>query len=234
MNKTKIEWTDYSWNPLTGCNNGCDYCYANSIFKRFGKSFKPTFHLDRLKDIDKITKPCKVFVCSVADLWGDFDSLETLAYVGDLLERIRQSKYGHITFQLLTKRPEKLAASPMLFPANVWVGTTVTNWQETKRIDDLRKGVMGALKFVSFEPLLSHFSEEDLDLTGIKWVIIGAMTGQPKSRLVKPKEDWIFDIVKECDKKGIPIYMKNSLREYGELRREFPTQGINLKNKGEK
>lgn len=203
MNRTKIEWTDYSWNPITGCLHGCWYCYARKLATRFPKvfpnGFEPTFHPERLKEPWELKKPSKIFVCSVADLFAPWTPFMWRVQV---LEAIEKCPIRH-TFQLLTKNPELIYDYE--FPENVWVGATVTNYWEREKIDDLRE-VNAKIKFVSFEPLLSNFP--DLDLHDIQWVIIGKLTG---SRKVKLEKWWVEDLIQKARSQNIPIFVKNNV-----------------------
>ena len=217
MNKTKIEWTDYSWNPITGCNHGCWYCYAEKLFKRFHRSFEPTFHPERLLEVRQLKKPSKIFVCSVADLFAPWTPEE---WRDEVLAEVFFSEVPHV-FQLLTKNPERIPKE-LEFPENVWVGTTVTTENgDIKNIEEMRH--VKANRFVSFEPLLGDIDfSNDVDLSHIDWVIVGKLTG---SRRVKLQPSWLASIVDETARMGIPLFMKNNLRkEFPNLRllQQFP------------
>lgn len=211
MNKTKIEWTDYSWNPITGCKHGCWYCYAKKLFTRFHRSFKPTFHPERLEEPLYVEKPSKIFVCSVADLFAEWTPVDWTQEVLDVIDDCD----WHI-FQLLTKNPERIGNYE--FPDNVWVGTTITNQSEIKNIEEIKK-VKAKVKFVSFEPILG---EINADLKGIDWIIIGKLTG---SRKIKLRRQWVDVIVNTTRALDIPIFMKNNLKpDYeGRIIQEFPS-----------
>lgn len=215
MNKTSIEWTDYSWNPIFGCDHGCFYCYARKISQRFPKNFpngfKPTFHPERLVEIHLLKKPAKIFVCSCADL---FASWTPVRWRDAVLDEIFGCEVKH-TFQLLTKNPERIP--PIEFPENVWVGATVTGTGDIDNIEALRK--VKANRFVSFEPLLRYLEP---DLWGIDWVIIGKLTG---AKQVKMDWSWVGTILAEGKRNEIPVFMKNNLlKEFPkiQLRQEFP------------
>ena len=204
MNRTKIEWTDYSWNPITGCKHGCWYCYAKKLTQRFKKvfpnGFEPTFYPERLKQPYEVKKPSKIFVCSIADLFAPW----TLsAWREAVLDAMLWCPVKH-TFQMLTKNPENISKQ-VVFPENWWFGVTVTNQSEIDKIDELRK-VNAKVRFVSFEPLLGGFPY--LDLRGIQWVIIGKLTG---SKRVKLQFEWVVDILDQTAELQIPVFMKNNL-----------------------
>jgi len=223
MNKTKIEWTDFTWNPITGCLHGCWYCYARKICLRFKKlfpnGFEPTFHFERLKELWDLKKPSKIFACSISDLFADWTH-------PDWRDQVLLSIFGcpvkHI-FQLLTKNPENIPVN-MKFPENVWVGTTVTNehLDETSRNLTFIKMVNAHVKFASFEPLLGALPE-NISLKGLDWIIIGKLTG---SRKVELNPAWVWDLIhKARDCRGIPVFIKNNILEnYPEFPKlqEFP------------
>lgn len=214
MNKTTIEWTTYSWNPIFGCDHGCWYCYARKISQRFPKNFpngfKPTFYPSRLPEPTEVTKPAKIFVCSCADLFASWTP-----------EAWRDLVFAHMdmapwhTFQLLTKNPERIPKRE--YPKNWWLGTTVTGEGDIDNIEAMRK-VRGN-RFISFEPLLRYLEP---DLKGIDWVIIGKLTG---ARRIKMDWSWVATILEEAQRNEIPVFMKNNLRKEfpnRELRQEFP------------
>ena len=237
MNRTKIEWTDYSWNPITGCSHGCWYCYAKKLFTRFHRSFEPTFHPERISEPRHLTKSSKIFVCSVADLFAPWTPVEWMTAV---MYAIVTCPVKH-TFQLLTKNPERIPlVYPYKFPDNCWVGTTVTTENGDERNIDAIKKVDAKVKFVSFEPLLGRLSvpspvepdKQMFELKGLQWIIIGKLTG---SRRVKLDPEWIDDILLDTTIHDIPVFMKNNLftdphtfplDEYGTRRKrqEFPKE----------
>lgn len=207
MNRTKIEWTDYTWNPITGCKHGCWYCYAKKLTQRFKKifpnGFEPTFYPERLKEPWEHKKPSKIFVCSIADLFAPWTPSKWREFV---MDSMLMCPIKH-TFQILTKSPENIPKW-VGYPSNFWFGTTVTTEHEDmKNIEEIRN-VNAKVRFVSFEPLLGapDFSEHDLE--GIDWIIIGKLTG---SKRVQLKNDWLIDIREEAKFWDIPIFEKNNL-----------------------
>lgn len=195
--KKGIGWCDWTWNPITGCRGGCSYCYARKMYERFGKSFEPTFHYDRLNQPLKQRKPSKIFVCSVSDFWGNGVGQVWRNFVYNAMEACPQH-----TFQILTKQPQ-LIEDWDLIPKNVWLGTTITGYKDEWRIHHLRK--YQGLKFISFEPLLDEIT---IMLEHIDWVIIGALKDK------KPKIDWICDILRNADKCEIPVFSKNNIKHH--------------------
>ena len=231
MNKTKIEWCDSTWNPVTGCLHGCEYCYARAMTKRFPavypRGFDPTIYYARLDQYDNC-KGCNIFVCSMGDLFGDFISDEWIEKVFDKCKQNQQHNY-----LFLTKNPfryEKLHMNGQLpkLP-NMWYGFSMTdNACEQCWIDSQYN------TFIIVEPLLGDLDKNMMEyLTITKWVIIGAETGRRKNKVI-PKKEWIDKIVKHCCNNKVPVFMKNSLIPIiGEenMLREFP---VSLKNKGGK
>ncbi len=210
MNRTGIDWCDYTDNPVTGClgpdGEPCPHCYAQKIAERFRGSkawpqgFKPTFHPERLNDPAKIKKPQTVFICSMADLFGDWVPDEWIREVMNACGRAPQH-----TYIFLTKNPERyLRLKASLFMGNKWFGTTVTSQEDYHRVMAIRSLPEWVNRFISFEPLLG---ELDLDLDGIKQVIIGAQTNPT----IEPDHFWIAEIEQEADRVGAKVFCKDSL-----------------------
>jgi len=205
MNRTKIEWTDFSWNPITGCKHGCWYCYAKKLTQRFKNifpyGFEPHFYPERLKEPWEYKKPSKIFVCSIADLFAK--------WTPDLWrEQVFDSMIWCLvkhTFQMLTKNPENISDAE--FPDNFWFGVTVSTQEEFWRIDEIRK-VNVKTRFVSFEPLLGFIDFHTSCLKDIQWVIIGKLTGSKK---IKLEWEWVVEILNEAKRHNIPVFMKNNL-----------------------
>lgn len=229
MHRTKIEWTDYTWNPITGCLNNCFYCYGRKMYKRFKKSFKPQIHYDRLSRYGKtpldIHKPVKIFTCSVSDLFApwvpEIWRLEVFNVIGCCLE----AGYKHI-FQILTKFPELIKKD---MPENVWLGVTITNKPHWRKLYYLTR-IETRVRFVSFEPLLEDLGL--IDLAGINWVIIGAVTG-PESKKHQPKREWVQNIIRQAKQRKIPAFLKNNLipimgKSMVKRNQHFPKQGKQL------
>lgn len=210
MNKTKIEWTDFTWNPITGCDYGCWYCYAHKMFTRFHRSFKPMFHPERLNELSKLKKPSKIFCCSVSDIFADWTKPE---WRNSVLNEI--SKYPQHTFQLLTKQPQNIHIKPL---DNVWVGTTITNNAEMSNLRYLVDNYAG-FKFLSFEPLLAPITFHTIHpLEQIDWIIVGKLTGSKKVPL---DTDAVEYIIKEARARNIPLFLKNNLN-WSKKIQEFP------------
>lgn len=216
----RIEWTDYTWNPITGCKHGCPYCYAARMYKRFGRSFEPTYHPMRLDAPLKLKKPSKIFVCSTADLFGDWVPKEWINAVIGIAAACPQH-----TFQFLTKNPKRYAE--FKFPANCWLGATVEHGEHDSiqqfRLNDLENAVSHHLIFLSIEPIMGRF--EWSFSHAIRWVIIGGMTGKGA---VKAKKEWMDSTLRACEANGIPVFMKPKglVHLSLELRQEFPKDGF--------
>jgi len=208
--KTKIEWTEMSWNPVTGCTKvspGCLNCYAEKMAlrlhamgqKRYRNGFEVTLQPDLLDEPYKWSAARTIFVNSMSDL---FHAKVPLPYIRKVFETIRNNPQH--TFQVLTKRSERLArdAGKLFWPHNLWIGVSVENSDYRNRIDDLRN-VPAAVRFLSCEPLLGPLPE--LDLKDIHWVIVGGESG-PKARPMK--EDWVTSIKSQCAAQKIPFFFK--------------------------
>jgi len=220
MNPTKIEWTDQTWNPVTGCNNACVYCYArkmaNRLKGRFGypknEPFTPTFHPDRLSEPLNIKKPSKIFVCSMSDLFGKWVPDTWIQQVLDVVRRA-----PHHTFQFLTKNPVRYADFD--FPDNAWIGYS-TEGPLFHRWDPKHKN---NIKFVSIEPM-SEPLQIKLDgyyqAINFNLLIVGKETGNRRQRIT-PKNEWIEQIIDFTEKTNIKLFLKNNLN-YESTIQEFP------------
>lgn len=220
MNRTKIEWCDYTWNPVTGCQTGCWYCYGRRMARRFHRSFEPTMHRERLKEPLEVTAPSKMFVCSMADLFGPWIPPEWQRQIISICA----AAYWH-TFLFLTKWPADMANADIVFPPKSWSGLTLTG--ERPRLDAQKLALLEQVEaphFVSFEPLLGQ-PPADLNLWHVQWVMIGAYTG-PGPLKWAPQPSQIECILEAAARYEIPVFMKNNLRPYwpGELRQEWPKE----------
>lgn len=208
MNETKIEWTEFSWNPVTGCNNNCYYCYAKAIYDRYKWSFEPTFKPDRLKQPTKLKKPQLIFVCSVADLFGDWIPESWIKEVINVIKKCPQH-----TFQFLTKNPKRY--SEFVFPKNCWLGATATNQEMFDIAINYLKNIKN-ITFISCEPLLSPIFGS---LDKIDWLIIGACTGKYR---FQPPKDWVERLTKCGQNSNCAIFYKPNLTGYIKYFREYP------------
>lgn len=276
--KTKIDWADATWNPVTGCLHGCEYCYAKRLAERFsaeekcltfigdtkflspyeleqpaehkGKKepypfgFSPTLHKYRIDEPKKWEKPRTIFVCSMADLFGDWVPDEWITEVFRACDAAPQHR-----FLFLTKNPGRYChlerAGIMPKGDNFWFGATFdhSNWPghdgpheipgrpttfalHGKMVHDAGDFYYPAYpeknRFVSFEPLLYDIGAH-IGSTGAQWHIIGAETGNRKGKVATQRE-WVEHIVEYSDKNHIPVFMKESLRGLmgSDFRQEFP------------
>lgn len=226
MQKTKIEWCDYTWNPIKGiCQMGCSYCYAKKIYQRF--KWDPTPRLDEKELTTFWNKPIpigsKIFVCSTHELFGEW---VTEKWIESILIVI--AKWQIYIFQILTKNPFR--ARFFNFPKNVWLGTTITGKFDYSRLYWLLKS-NAKIKFVSFEPLLSSIclSGDHLfpkELKQVDWIVIGGLTGSRKMNCETHPEmkEWIDEIVAFAREHNIPVFIKDNAK-YPEVIREFPDGG---------
>jgi len=208
--KSSIEWTESTWNPLTGCTKispGCKNCYAERMARRlqamglekYRNSFQLTLHPESLSEPLQWKKPQMIFVNSMSDL---FHKDVPADYIQQVFSVMRQAHWH--AFQVLTKRAERLLELDLQieWPENVWMGVSVENQDYTYRIDLLRKS-HAHVKFLSLEPLLGPLSQLNLD--GIDWVIVGGESG-PKSRPVR--REWVTEIRDQCQRAGVPFFFK--------------------------
>ena len=208
-----IEWALWTWNPVTGCEHNCKYCYARDIAERFYKQgFEPTFHLNRLtapKDtpvpkIDELGEH-NVFVCSMADLFGDWVEDK---WIEDIFESISNAP-DWWNFLLLTKNPERYLK--LDFPENCWIGATATNQKEMDRaikvFDKLKKKINNIL-FISCEPLMEKI---ETDLSSIDWLIIGGRSKSKGMPAGQPKWEWVEELIWQAREDNTPVYAKPNL-----------------------
>jgi len=218
--KTAIEWTDATWNPMTGCTKisaGCDHCYAAVVAERKTREvylrrlpvkdtpanradpFAPRFWPDRLDQPLRWGTPLRIFVNSMSDVFHAQFSLEQIQQVFEVM-----AAAGWHHFQLLTKRPERALrlAEHLSWPENVWLGTSIENGDVVRRIDALRD-VPAAVRFLSAEPLIGPL--EDLNLDGVHWVIGGGESGAGH----RPCQvEWARSLRDQCVHAGVAFFWK--------------------------
>ena len=220
-----IEWTDATWNPVTGCTKvspGCKHCYAERLAARlqamgnprYRNGFAVTLHPDQLALPLRWRQPRRIFVNSMSDLFHESVPID---YIRRVFETMAQADW-HV-FQVLTKRAERLAAlAPELpWPSNVWQGVSVENERYTSRTTYLRS-VPAAVRFLSVEPLLGSIPE--LPLEGIDWVIVGGESG-PGARPLKP--EWVETIGRQCAQAKVPFFFK----QWGGVRKSRTGRQLN-------
>lgn len=282
--KTKIDWCDSTWNPVTGCMHGCEYCYARRIAERFGGAsethnnetccecqwitegtgdihvlehhiydydygrkapypfdFDPTFHRYRLDEPTRWTRPRNIFVCSMADLFGEWVPDEWIKEVFAACEKAPQHRYLFLTKnparymkmynaryiqQWNERHPEKPHRqteeykSVLTLPAhdNWWFGSTLDSMKS-------RRAMLGCSDhtFVSIEPLTERMEVGLGSFGDDEWIIIGAETGNRKGKVI-PRREWVEEIVEAANITGASVFMKESLRELmgSDFRQEFP------------
>lgn len=251
---TKIDWADATWNPVTGCLHGCEYCYARRIAERFGGfdgegklhdyvipqkikrrdddgnfgewhncpypfGFDPTFHIYKLDDPKKWKKPKTIFVCSMADLFGEWVPDVWIQAVFNACKAAPQHRYI-----FLTKNPKRyieLNRKGML-PQEHWYGYSATHESELWEFQHADECPCMNL-FVSIEPIQSRIVPSFSTHCPADWVIIGAETGNRREKVV-PEKGWIEEIADACGYAGRPVFMKESLRELmgNDFKQEFP------------
>lgn len=210
MSTTTIEWAQKTWNPTTGCTKlsaGCRGCYAESMSKRLmamgQKKYKNNFNLT--EHPDEITrpfswgKPSVIFVNSMSDLFHKDVSLEFIKKVFKTM-----NETPHHTYQVLTKRAERLAeiSNELTWTSNIWMGVSIEDERVIERLDYLKQ-CDAKTKFLSLEPLIGPLP--NMDLTGIDWVIVGGESG-PNSRPIEEK--WVIDIRNQCQNQEVNFFFK--------------------------
>jgi protein gp37 len=207
---SRIEWTEATWNPVTGCSkisDGCQNCYAERLAhrlkamgnKRYLNGFQVTLHHDLLDLPLRWKEPKMIFVNSMSDL---FHEKVPVSFIKAVFKTMEKANWH--TFQILTKRSKRLLklAPKLPWPSNVWMGVTVEGEKYISRISDLQQ-VPATVKYLSIEPFITPIS--DLSTDGIDWVIVGGESG-PTSRIMKA--DWVRSIRDKCLKEQIPFFFK--------------------------
>lgn len=210
MAVSSIEWTESTWNPLTGCNKvspGCKHCYAERMAKRlqamglekYRNGFQLTLHPETLEDPLHWSKPQMIFVNSMSDLFHKDVPLDFIQQIFDVMRRANWH-----TFQILTKRAERLLElDPLLnWPSNVWMGVSVENSDYAYRAVLLSQ-THAQIRFLSCEPLLGPIPRLPLD--GIHWVIVGGESG-PRARPMM--QEWVTDIRDQCQMAKVAFFFK--------------------------
>lgn len=215
---SSIEWTEMTWNPVTGCHKvsqGCKHCYAERMAKRlhamgvdrYRDGFAPTLHEDLIDLPRHWKKPRVIFVNSMSDLFQEEVQNDFIRRVFNTMRDCPQH-----TFQILTKRGARLRelGSSLTWPDNVWMGVSIENEQVIDRVRDLAS-VPAKVRFLSCEPLVGPLSR--LPLRNIHWVIVGGESG-PGARLMNP--DWVSSIHKQCMRAGVSFFFK----QWGGVRKD--------------
>lgn len=210
MKTTKIEWTDKTWNPITGCtkySQGCANCYAETMSRRlkamgldkYTNGFELTLHNECLEEPMQWKKPHNIFVCSMSDLFHKDVPFEFIDKIINTIKQTPQHRY-----QLLTKRAERMAEyfQNREIPKNAWLGVTVEAQSSKKRIDILRT-LNAPILFLSCEPLIEDLGILNLD--NIDWVIVGGESGL-KARPMK--EEWVLSIKEQSEQQGSAFFFK--------------------------
>ena len=208
--QTGIEWTDSTWNPVTGCHKispGCKNCYAARLAPRlkamgnprYANGFEVTLHHDLISLPKKWVKPRRIFVNSMSDL---FHTEVPTDFIQEVFVTMEESERH--TFQLLTKRPERALelADSLTWPTNLWMGVSVENPDYLHRADALRE-IPAQVRFLSLEPLLAPLPS--MNLTGIHWVITGGESGPGANPI---EAGWVEDIRDQCQEQGVPFFFK--------------------------
>ncbi len=208
--KTKIEWTESTWNPISGCtkiSRGCDNCYAERMAKRlqamgtkgYENGFEVTLHPEALQKPLKLKKPQMIFVNSMSDIFHDKVPNDFIFAIFEVMNKA----HWH-TFQVLTKRPKRLESlnKKLKWADNIWMGVSIESNDYIKRADYLRE-CDAKIKFLSLEPLID--SVDKLDYSGLDWIICGGESGYGAREI---KKEWVIDIQQKCERFDIPFFFK--------------------------
>ena len=236
--KSRIEWTEVTWNPVTGCSkvsNGCKNCYAERMSKRlkamrstrYSNGFQVTLHHDLVERPLKWKKPRMVFVNSMSDLFHESIPDDFILSVFSTMANAPQ----HI-FQVLTKRSSRLIelSSKLSWSANIWMGVSVEDPDNTHRAKNLQN-IPAQVRFLSCEPLLGAIPS--LPLIGIHWVIVGGESGPGARPIAK---EWVESILRQCGNAGVPFFFKqwggtqkhlNGRKLHNRTYDEFPVSALN-------
>ena len=206
MNRTKIEWCDYTVNPVKGkCPMSCEYCYMwgkCGIGMRFHFDQRIRYDPSAWLGVGSLRKPSRIFVGSTIELFHP----KTEKYLKYIFMEVEQSlrETPQHTFMFLTKCPQNL---PGEWPENCWVGVTATNGGMFYQATEYLSAIKATLKFISFEPLLGQIDPSWLKVAGIGWFIIGAQT----KPTVYPEISWVREIVEAADRAGVKVFLKDNL-----------------------
>lgn len=222
---SKIEWTEYTWNPVTGCtkvSEGCRHCYAERMAKRlhamgnarYANGFKVTLHEDLVELPRRFRQPRVIFVNSMSDLFHEKIPVEFIRRVFATMQASPQ----HV-FQVLTKRSRRLSelASKLPWPRQIWIGVSIEDERVVHRISDLR-AVPAEVRFLSCEPLLGPL--DNLPLDGISWVIVGGESG-PSARPMQKR--WVESVRRQCRRAGVRFFFK----QWGGVRKDLAGRELN-------
>lgn len=220
-----IEWTEMTWNPVTGCtkiSQGCKHCYAERMARRleamgndrYRNGFRLTLHEDLIELPKKWKQSRVVFVNSMSDLFHIDVPLEFIQQIFATMEACPQH-----TFQVLTKRSDRVRdlADQLPWPQNVWMGVSVEDQRVIDRVDDLTR-VPAAIRFLSLEPLIGPL--ENLPLDGIHWAIVGGESG-PGARPMR--KEWVESIQHQCEASGTAFFFK----QWGGTRKDLTGRELN-------
>jgi len=201
----KIGWCDMTWNPVIGCRNNCEYCYARKINDRFKfiKNWNEPEWREKSFSRKLPIKPQRIFVGSMSEIYY-WDLLQTYK----VLNKVKE--YPQHTFQFLTKFSDTYMG--WNFPDNCWLGVTITKEENFKKGIPYDYILSNNITFLSIEPILEAIDPSLFDNLNLNWIIIGAETGNRKGKVI-PKREWIEDIINYCKDNNIPIYLKDSLRK---------------------
>lgn len=216
-----VDWANWTWNPVTGCWHGCNYCYARDIANRFTNGFpngfEPTFHPDRLAAPANTKVPAgagknstanNVFVCSMADLFGKWVPEE---WILQIFEQVQKNPQWNFLF--LTKFPQRLQEINDIlggFPDNAWVGTTVDTQARVSVAEKAFANITAKVKWLSCEPLLEPVVFKSLKM--FNWIVIGSQSKSSQAPAFQPETKWVADLMHQATVAKLKIYLKENLK----------------------
>lgn len=214
-----IDWAWWSWNPVTGCEFGCDYCYARDIANRFyPEGFKPTFHPERLTAPEN-TNPIvdsvggrNVFVCSMADLFGNWVPND---WIGHVMRAVEANPQWNFLF--LTKNPQRLAS--IIWPDNAWVGCTVDTQARVKPAEAAFRKINARVKWLSCEPMQERLHFDDIAV--FDWIVMGGRSRSTGAPEFQPQWEWVYSLTQQATSAGLKVYWKPNLTVRPQ---EYPTE----------
>jgi protein gp37 len=207
-----IDWARFSWNPVTGCKHGCEYCYARDIAERFfAQGFEPAFQPERLGQPSKTRVPNEaaedvayrnIFTCSMADLFGRWVPAEWIDAVLTVAK-----EYPQWNFLCLTKFPQRTVKFEPL-PQNVWMGTSVDSQVRVANAEKAFATISGGIRWLSCKPMLTPLK---FDHDFFNWRVVGGASRSKKTPAFHPPTDWIDELESRCDGEGISVFEKSNL-----------------------
>lgn len=222
-----IGWTDWTFNPVRGCEGQHAWCYARAMCHRFKRSFRPSFHPDKLGEPERVSKPAKIFVCSTGDLWGPWVPPEWQRAVLEAAARAPWHTYQFLGHYPGPMRRRMQYCSEMLAKLpNRWVGMSAHQTGSVRHAMANLTFVTAPVRYLSVEPILGPVDLGDIHTRYLDWIIVGALTGHHRPPGYRPDEvgRWALDLAHQAARRGIPVYLKRNLATQRHLTEEAVMQ----------